>query len=81
MDVALKLVGRESQEQQLNTVNAQDQAKKSPTAAPRAYSEFPGLRHETKDVLQQLQQNIQLLEDLGGRLGYMMSEVRGLIRR
>lgn len=45
------------------------------------YHELPGLRHETKDVLKQLQNNIQLLEDLGGRLGFVMSEVRSVIRR
>jgi|GEM_PF-3777943 len=45
------------------------------------YHELPGLRHETKDVLKQLQNNIQLLEDLGGRLGFVMSEVRSIIKR
>jgi hypothetical protein len=47
----------------------------------RAYHELPGLRHETRDVLKQLDANIRMLEDLGGRLGFVMSEVRGLIRR
>lgn len=47
----------------------------------RSYSDVPGLRHETKDVLQQLQANINYLEDLGGRLGYVLSEVRTIIRR
>lgn len=46
-----------------------------------AYIELPGLRHETKDVLKQLDSNIALLEDLGGRLGFVLAEVRGLIRR
>ena len=46
-----------------------------------SYQELPGLRHETKDVLKLLQQNIQLLEDLGGRLGFIMTEVRSVIRR
>lgn len=45
------------------------------------YHEVPGLRHETKDVLKQLQTNIQLIEDLSGRLGFVMSEIRTLIRR
>lgn len=46
-----------------------------------AYHEIPGLRHETRDVLKQLNSNIQLLEDLGGRLGFVLAEVRGLIRK
>ena len=45
------------------------------------YHEMPGLRHETKDVLKQLHHNIQLLEDLGGRLGFVMGEVRSIIKR
>lgn len=72
----------------LNTVNLQ--TKSAGEILPReissrlersAYQEFPGLRHETKDVLQQLNANVQLLEDLTGRLGFVMSEVRSLIRR
>lgn len=47
----------------------------------RAYSDLPGLRHETKDVLQQLQAHIAHLEDLGGRLSFTLNEVRSLIRR
>ena len=46
-----------------------------------SYRELPGLRHETKDVLKQLDSNIRLLEDLNGRLGFVLSEVRSLIRR
>ena len=56
--------------------------KKGRTTGERlGYQEIPGLRHETKDVLKQLHNNIQLLEDLGGRLGFVMSEIRSLIRR
>jgi hypothetical protein len=47
----------------------------------RAYHEIPGLRHETRDVLKQLDYNVQLMEDLCGRLGFVLSEVRTLIRR
>lgn len=57
------------------TVNARSGERTS------GYHELPGLRHETKDVLQQLTNNIAMLEDLGGRLGFVMSEVRSLIRR
>jgi len=51
------------------------------TSVRRLAHDLPGLRHETKDVLKQLQANIDLLEDLGGRLGFVLSEVRSLIRR
>ena len=46
-----------------------------------SYYEIPSLRHETHDVLKQLDANIQLLEDLGGRLTFVLTEVRGMIRR
>ena len=49
--------------------------------APHAYIDLPGLRHETRDVLKQLDANIQLLEDMSGRLGFVLSEIRTLIRR
>lgn len=47
----------------------------------RAYHDLPGFRSEAKDVLQQLQANISLLEDKCGRLSFMMGEVRSVIRR
>lgn len=72
-------------ESKLNTANAQPSLKDSPAreshVGNRAYHEIPGLRHDTKDVLKQLDANIKTLEDLGGRLGYVLGEVRGLIRR
>jgi hypothetical protein len=46
-----------------------------------AYVELPGLHHETRDVLKQLDANINLLEDLGGRLSFVLNEVRTMIRR
>lgn len=73
------------EENTVTTINFGANQTKSETPARSnervGYHELPGLRHETKDVLQQLQNNIQLLEDLGGRLGFVMSEVRSLIRR
>lgn len=78
----------EIEETNLNTTNLQtSDASTAPVVRgdsprrERAYAELPGLRHETKDVLQQLQANINYLEDLGGRLGFTLSEVRSLIRR
>lgn len=47
----------------------------------RVYHDISGLRPDAKDVLQQLNTNLRHLEDLTGRLGFVMSEVRGLIRR
>lgn len=74
-----------NEENVLNTINLKSvktdsKARLQPVERP-SYRELPGLRHETKDVLQQLHANIALLEDLGGRLGFVMSEVRSLIRR
>lgn len=72
-------------EETLNTLNLHNQVngEKNTVREPvrASYQELPGLRHETKDVLKQLTTNIQLLEDLGGRLGFMMTEIRSLIRR
>jgi hypothetical protein len=47
----------------------------------RAYHDLPGFRSDAKDVLQQLQANIALLEDKCGRLNFMMGEVRSVIRK
>ncbi len=81
----MKVVKRD-EENTLNTINLKSLAKTDSNShtlnVERAsYREIPGLRHETKDVLQQLHTNIQMLEDLGGRLGFVMSEVRSIIRR
>ncbi len=46
-----------------------------------SYHELPGLRHETKDVLKQLDSNLRLLEDLGGRISFVLGDVHSLIRR
>ena len=65
----------------LSTVN---QMHETTTETPRVefdYRDVPELRHETKDVLQQLQSNLSYLEDLGGRLEFNLREVRSLIKR
>ncbi len=76
---------RQRTELTVNIVNQSASKTKIETSARPldrvGYQEVPGLRHETKDVLKQLQTNIQLLEDLGGRLGFVMSEVRSVIKR
>ena len=72
--------------EELNTLNLQSKNSneapareiKSPSAT---YHELPSLRHETRDVLKQLDSNIQLLEDLNGRMSFMLTELRSLIRR
>ncbi len=62
--------------------NSDSPAREVPAAKiERAYIEVPGLRPETKDVLKQLQSNIALLEDQCGRLGFLLSEIRTVIRR
>jgi hypothetical protein len=72
----------------LNSVNLQTKtiAEISPrdvtvTRTERAYQEIPGLGHETRDVLKQLNANIMLLEDLSGRLSFVMGELSSIIRR
>lgn len=84
MDV-VKTKGTKIEESNLSTLNLQPKdsspASVREPSARRAHEALPGLRHETKDVLKQLQANINYLEDLGGRLGFVLSEVRSLIRR
>lgn len=76
----------------MNTINLQTQtssesparevaANSTQAKSERAYHEVPGLRPETKDVLRQLQSNIALLEDQCGRLSFLMTEIRSVIRR
>ncbi len=47
----------------------------------RTYHDIPGLRHETRDVLKSLDANMNLLEDLCGRLSFVLAEVRTVTRR
>lgn len=73
-------------ENALNTINLKPVANAEPAVRPVSgervsYRELPGLRHETKDVLQQLHANVAMIEDLTGRLSFVMTEVRSLIRR
>ena len=72
--------------EELNTLNLQSKSLNETPAreiktSSVAYHELPSLRHETRDVLKQLDSNIQLLEDLNGRMGFMLTELRSLIRR
>lgn len=53
----------------------------SPPLARRTNQDFPGLGRETKDVLKQLNAHIDCLEDLEGRLIFVLGEVRSLVRR
>ena len=75
----------------MSTLNLVTQDKRSEASSPEisrseqvlnsSYRDLPGLKHETKDVLKQLNSNIRLLEDMSGRLSFVLSEVRSLIRR
>jgi hypothetical protein len=47
----------------------------------RAYVESPALNPTAMDVLNQFRANMSTLEDLNGRLSFMMTEIRGLIRK
>jgi hypothetical protein len=46
----------------------------------RAYVDSPAMDPSSLDVLRQFQANMATLEDLNGRLRYMMSEIRSLVR-
>lgn len=65
----------------LATVNAVEPKSPAVRDGRSLRVEAPALRHETKDVLKQLHANISTLEDLGGRLSFVLGEVRSLIRR
>jgi hypothetical protein len=56
-------------------------ASESARPASVPYVEVPALRHETRDVLKQLDANLNLIEDLTGRLSFVLGEVRQMIRR
>lgn len=47
----------------------------------RVYVETPDHNPSSMDVLNQFQANMDTLEDLNGRLRFMMTEIRGLIRK
>jgi len=54
---------------------------KTEVSSKRAYVESPDRNPSSMDVLNQFQANMNTLEDLNGRLRFMMTEIRGLIRR
>lgn len=66
----------------LNTSNLQPESsvESKVNELVRVSSYKAELRHETKDVLKQLSANVASLEDLSGRLSFMMSELRSLIK-
>lgn len=69
----------------LNTINQQNEMSLREPVIGKTERSFhdlpPVLRNEPKDVLQQLNANISLLEDRCGRLNFLLSEVRSAIRR
>lgn len=69
----------------MNTTNVHSQTNSEISLRDSSHSlkseRIPALRHEPKDVLQQLQANIAVLEDRCGRLSFMLNEVRSVIRR
>jgi hypothetical protein len=72
-------------------IKAQDNQESSAAIARVSRAQFPFSYHEVTeeahvvparlDVLEQLQSNIAQLEDLHGRMRFMMKEVRGLLKR
>lgn len=47
----------------------------------RAYVESPTIHPASLDILKQFQANMNTLEDLNGRLRFVMAEIRGVIRK
>ncbi len=54
---------------------------KQEKAHPHAYIETPNTNPSAMDVLRQFQANISTLEDLNGRLRFIMAEIRDLVRK
>ncbi len=69
------------QNQVLLKIDKNEGAARVNVPSERSYHDIPGLRHETLDVLKQLDQNLRALEDASGRLSFVLCEVRTLIRR
>ncbi|MGE0526695.1 MAG: hypothetical protein AB7G93_08975 [Bdellovibrionales bacterium] len=75
-----------TEEKELNTLHLQhpqatDITVQDSARVEHCYHQLPALRHETRDVLKQLQSKISTLEDMSGRLGFVLGELRSLIRR
>lgn len=59
--------------------NNESRVDRTTTVASYAYREVPGAENERLDVIEQLQANLAQLEDLHGRLRYVMGEVRSIV--
>lgn len=66
-----------------NLVDTQSTKAPSPSShadlSARTYEEIPGVNGSAVDVLKQFQTNLNQLEDLHGRMRFMMAEIRSLI--
>ena len=54
---------------------------KSETFQTQVYVENRSTNPSSMDVLRQFQANMATLEDLNGRMHFMMGEIRGIIRK
>ncbi|MGE0764515.1 MAG: hypothetical protein AB7N80_14665 [Bdellovibrionales bacterium] len=61
--------------------NSETRTERAAQISNYAYREVPGLESERLDVIEQFRANMAQLEDLHGRLRFVMSEVRSLIVR
>ena len=59
--------------------NNESRAERATQISNYGYREVPGLENERLDVIEQLHANLAQLEDLHGRLRFVMSEVRSII--
>lgn len=55
------------------------ETKSSVAYARKSYSDLPNRKPEQIDVIQQFNANLSQLEDLQGRLTFMMSELKSLL--
>ena len=64
---------------EMNLQTVPSKTTKQDLGLQHAYVE-PGVSHPSLDVLAQFEANMATLEDLNGRLRFMMTEVRSLIK-
>ncbi len=59
----------------------EETAKENSNSTAYVYREVPGLDADRLDILEQLKANLDQLEDLHGRLRFVMAEVRGVLNK
>jgi hypothetical protein len=65
---------------ELNLTQALPSSSSKTELMKQTYREISEIDSSSVDVLQQFQANMKTLEELNGRLRFMMSEIKGLVR-